>query len=99
MIIAFGTWNDGLQRISDGNGVAVAISGMLIVFVSLALITLFITILPKIPGVSSETSAATSAGAAAQQPPIANADEDEKLVAIGYALHLQHRSKTGARSS
>lgn len=38
----------GLQRIADGQGLPIALAGMIIVFTALLLITLFITVLPRI---------------------------------------------------
>ena len=38
----------GLQRIADGQGPPIALAGMVIVFTALLLISLFITVLPRI---------------------------------------------------
>ena len=38
----------GLQRIDDGQGLPIALAGMIIVFTALLLISLFITLLPRI---------------------------------------------------
>ncbi len=38
----------GLQRIVDGQGLPIALAGMIIVFTALLLISLFITLLPRI---------------------------------------------------
>ncbi len=88
-----------LRNISDANGLALSITGMLIVFAALLLVTLFIAALPKVlaqlDGIFPEVrhhhgSPAARAPVRASQP----AAPDEALVAaIGYALH--HRRSDG----
>ena len=79
------------ENIPD-NGIAIAITGMSIVFFALLLISGFIAILPKLMEILNEyypekvpTPAASSEPAAVSPVP------DEVVIAIGAALH-QHRS-------
>ena len=80
----------GFQAISDGNGLAIALTGMLIVFFALAIITLFIRLLPVVlvwlePILPRLESHADSPSVAEQLP-----TEREKIVAaIGYVLHRE----------
>jgi Na+-transporting methylmalonyl-CoA/oxaloacetate decarboxylase gamma subunit len=79
------------QNILDHQGIGIAVTGMLIVFVSLALITLAIATMPKV--------LAALAGFLPQEhehhgPTSAKPSTDEALaVAIGFALHTRAKSK------
>lgn len=82
-----------LQNIADVDGYAIAITGMLIVFVALTLISLFLTALPKMlrlvgkvfPEAEPERAAATAVRT--------TAGDEEIAAAIGVALH-RHRGGT-----
>ena len=81
------------QNTIDGQGVGIAITGMLIVFSTLILISLFIFILPKIlemlkgilpPETAHHRVASTKA------PTAAGLGEEEAVVAaLGFALHTR----------
>ncbi len=85
----------GFQAISDGNGISISITGMLIVFVALSLISLFLRLLPSVleklepilPRLESHTQPPT----AAEQLP---ADKEKIIAAIGYVLHLEMEKST-----
>jgi len=77
----------GLQAIRDANGFGIAITGMLIVFTALSIISLFIRFLPilleyldpYLPQVTTH-----HAPSVAERMP----SEDQRIVAaIGYVLH------------
>ena len=76
-----------LQHIVDGQGIDIAIAGMVIVFCVLTLITLFISVLPnilliiakKLPEVETEIASVSQSSS--------NGDEAEILAAIGFVLH------------
>ncbi len=75
----------GYQNIVDGQGIDIAITGMSIVFTALALISLFISMLPRILALwSPERSAVVCAPAG---PDGSRADDDEIVAAISIALH------------
>gem|GEM_PF-831685 len=80
----------GFQAISDSNGVSIAITGMLIVFVALAIISLFIRLLPVmlawLEPILPELESHGHAPSVAQQLP---ADNEKIVAAIGYVLHLE----------
>ena len=77
-----------LANVSDGNAIAISITGMLIVFVALALITVFIGTLPRLltaldpylPAVQVHHHEAVPA----ESLPI---DEERIVAAIGAVLH------------
>lgn len=73
--------HDGLQRISDGNGVFLSITGMLIVFVALSFISVFIASLPRILALVSRFFPDQSAKAIV--------DDERVAIAISVALHHQ----------
>jgi Na+-transporting methylmalonyl-CoA/oxaloacetate decarboxylase gamma subunit len=75
----------GLARVQDGGGLQISISGMVIVFSALTLISVFIGALPKILSLVSLVFPDKSTRSAA--------DDDRVAIAIAVALH--HR-KYGA---
>lgn len=85
MNINLGDINLGIRNILDGQGIDIAITGMLVVFAALALISTFIAILPSILWIVNtiyppeEESHAQSGGT--------DIPEDEILAAIWFALH------------
>lgn len=87
MIIA---QSSGFQAISEGAGVSIAVTGMLIVFFALAIISLFIRLLPMLLGLMEPILPRLESHA---QPPSAAERlpaENERLVAaIGYVLCME----------
>lgn len=88
----------GLQGIADGNGLAVSITGMLIVFAALLGISLFIGFLPmvlaRIEPFFPEVEGHHAPTGSSTQPE----DENLRLIAvIGYAKHAQAKSSAGAK--
>ena len=79
------------QNIADNDGYGVALTGLFIVFTSLALITLAIATMPK---VLAALEAYLPPDHEHHGAPTAKASSDEALaVAIGFALHTQANSK------
>ena len=76
----------GLQNIFDVGGFAIALSGMLIVFCSLVLVSLFIALLPRILPHS-----AAGADIGPLETAANHSDNMPLVAALGYALHLQQR--------
>ncbi len=81
---------DGFQAISEGNGVSIAVTGMLIVFFALAIISLFIRLLPvvlaQIEPILPRLESHAQPPSAAERLPA----ENERLVAaIGYVLRME----------
>lgn len=78
--------NFGFQNVIDGNGFAIAITGMLIVFAALAIISLFIALLPRVLKVLAVVFPEEHHhGAVSSKKP--TRDDDALLAAIGFALH------------
>lgn len=79
-----------VQNIIDGQGIEIALAGMAIVFIVLALISLFIALLPRILVLIAKKfpeAEPTTPQSAAKK------GDDAVLAAIGYALHLQQRGR------
>jgi len=80
----------GFQAISEGQGVSISVTGMLIVFSALAIISLFIRLLPVmlsllgpiLPNLEPHAQPAT----VAEQMP---SDREKIVAAIGYVLHSE----------
>lgn len=89
---------NGLEAISAGNGVAIAVTGLLIVFVALVAISLFIGALPMLlkalgPWLPEIESHHDQPAAPRRQPAAASDGVDPRLVAaIGWAVHASRRS-------
>ena len=82
------------QNVIDSQGISIAITGMLIVFTALVLISLFITLLPRIVSALNhrfpEPAELTAAPGASTDPAV--------VAAIGLALHRMGRA-TGGRNA
>lgn len=80
----------GFQAISEGNGFSIAVTGMLIVFFALTLISIFLRLLPvvldKLEPILPRLESHTQPPTAAEQMPT---DEESIIAAIGYVLHLE----------
>lgn len=80
----------GFQAISEANGVAIAVTGMLIVFFALTLISLFIRLLPEVLAVLAPILPRLESH---DQPPRAteslDIDNERIVAAIGYVLHQE----------
>ena len=82
--------NTGFQAITEGKGVSIAITGMLIVFFALAIISLFIRLLPVILGVLEPILPRLESHAQPPTPAERLPAENERLVAaIGYVLCME----------
>lgn len=83
------------QNILNGNGFDIAVTGMLIVFAALAIISLFIASLPKVIGILDKIFPEIHhhAPATSKKP---ERDNDALLAAIGYALY-KVRAKNGIK--
>lgn len=82
-----GTLQFGFQNIFDAEGFVIAAAGMTIVFVALILISLFITVLPRLlealaTFLPEPTPHHSSGGSPAR--------DDAVVAAIAWALHQQH---------
>lgn len=73
------------QNIVEGQGIDIAITGMSIVFTALALISLFIFVLPRILARWSPETSAVARSTAGRD--VSGPEEDEVVAAIGLALH------------
>ena len=79
------------QNVIDNQGISIAITGMLIVFTALVLISLFITLLPRIVSALNHRFPEPAETAA-----VASASTDPAVVAaIGLALHRRARATEG----
>jgi Na+-transporting methylmalonyl-CoA/oxaloacetate decarboxylase gamma subunit len=83
----------GLQGIAEGNGVAVSITGMLIVFAALVGISVFIGFLPRLLGwLDPWLPAAGRHHAPAPTAKAPQQAEESLVAAIGFVLHARSRS-------
>jgi len=74
----------GLQNVTNGQGIPIAVAGMSIVFAALFLITAFITVLPRI--LAAVGKVFPEQVQERRRPPV---EEDELAIvaAIGAAMH------------
>lgn len=77
--------NFSIQNIINGDGISLAITGMVIVFIALSIISTFIALLPKVLPLLESILPEEHAH---HGPPkkAAKKDNSEVLAAIGYAL-------------
>jgi len=76
--------NEAIQRIINGHGIAISIVSMLIVFLALSLISLFITLLPRILDLIAKVFPENEQQS--NTPPV----DDQIIAAIGFALHKRN---------
>ncbi len=86
------------QQVLDGNGIAITITGMLIVFFALTLITLYLIYLPKFlqlldKWIPHKEESPMVADAPQTQPSFS----PELAAVIGYALHLELKKQPHPR--
>lgn len=84
----------GIQNIHDGQGLSIAITGMIIVFAALAIISIFIALLPKMLVLLARAFPEEHHHSA---PSVKTAkDDDALLAAIGFGLY-KTRVKNGIK--
>jgi len=85
-----------LQNVLDGHGIAISITGMLIVFSGLVLISLFIAQLPSMLKWLDRltTRKAKQPEPVALKKPVVSA-EDEIMTAISLVIHMELERLTG----
>ena len=80
----------GFEAISKGEGLSIAVTGMLIVFFALVIISLFIGFLPlalkKLEPILPRLESHAESPSAAEQLP---SDHEKIVAAIGFVLHLE----------
>lgn len=76
-----------VQNIIDGQAIPIAITGMGIVFCVLALISLFIALLPKLTAILGRFSPETEVQPSAPK----TSSNDAVLAAIAYVFHMRRR--------
>lgn len=79
-----------IQNIVDGQGIPIAITGMVIVFCVLTLISLFIVVLPKLTAWLSRYFPETEIHEAATPETSSN---DTVMAAIAYVYHMRRQEK------
>ena len=77
------------SRILNGEGIAIAATGMVIVFTALLLITLFISALPHILEVVGKVLPEVSDRHAPQDHPESLLPDEAVLAALGFVLHTE----------
>jgi Na+-transporting methylmalonyl-CoA/oxaloacetate decarboxylase gamma subunit len=84
------------QNIIDSQGVSIAVTGMLIVFSTLIIISLFIAVLPRIleilKGILPSETAHHAAAPAKASAVTAAGEEEAVAVAVGFALHTRRQA-------
>ena len=83
------------ENIVASNGIAIALTGILIVFVALTLIAAFIALLPKVLNALSFALPPEDAPSPSRRP--AASSGEEVAVAIGYAMHKRMTEKNRGR--
>jgi Na+-transporting methylmalonyl-CoA/oxaloacetate decarboxylase gamma subunit len=78
-----------VQNIIDGQGMPIALTGMLIVFSVLVLISLFLVVLPKILAVIAKKFPEIEGHVERVQ----DEDDGSVLAAIGFVLHQRRAGK------
>ena len=90
LLLADNATSGGWQAIVDGKGISLALTGMLIVFVALMLVSGFIASVPKILEVLDPILPSASGHHAqptpAEQVPL---DQEKVIAAIGMVLHTE----------
>ena len=85
--------NFSIQNITAGQGIELAIAGMLIVFTVLLLITVFIALLPRGLAVLARKYPEREMPHSASDPTGSSTDNKAILAAIGYVLHARMQGK------
>lgn len=91
--------NYSWQNVIDGNAIGITLTGMLIVFSGLALISLFIAALPRT--ITWGTQLRAGKDASAKTPAVAAASdptEAEIMAALSLVLHLELQHSLGEDS-
>lgn len=88
--------NFSWQNVIDGNGIGITITGMLIVFSGLLLISLFIAALPKLLALKHSGAQPEEAVGAKTEP--SEPSEDEIMAVIALVLHLETERSLGEGS-
>ena len=83
-------FNFNVQNIEDGQGLGIALTGMIIVFSVLTLISVFIVILPKILAVVAKKFP-ESVGH--HGVPVQDEDDGSALAAIGFVMHMRRSTE------
>ena len=87
----------GLHNIWDNNGIGIALTGMTIVFAALTMISVFISLLPKVLDAFSLVLPPEPEPQLAAQP---ESSGDEEIAAvIGFALHQMQFISSQTKSS
>jgi oxaloacetate decarboxylase gamma subunit len=81
------------ENIAANNGFDIALTGIVIVFVALTLISIFIALLPKI--LNALAFALPPEDTSSPPPRSAGSSGDEIAVAVGYAMHKRKTEKKG----
>ncbi|MDR4506357.1 MAG: OadG family protein [Candidatus Scalindua sp.] len=77
-----------IQNILDGRGFDISITGMVVVFTALALISAFISLLPAILRIVNRIFPQEEASHAPSLSRSSHTPENEVIAAIGFALHM-----------
>ncbi len=83
------------QNVIDGHGIGISITGMLIVFSGLTLISLFITALPKILASGRAEKKAAAAKAAIENTVSAEPTEEDIIAVLALVLHAEFEHSLG----
>jgi len=90
--------NFSWQNVINGNGIGITITGMLIVFSGLLLISLFITALPRILALKGDKKSAPQKAHEAVELDSGEPTEDEIMAVIGLVLHIETERSLGEGS-
>ncbi|MDX2481504.1 MAG: OadG family protein, partial [Desulfuromusa sp.] len=89
--------NYSWQNVIDGNGIGITLTGMLIVFSGLLLISLFITALPRVLNLKEYFGTALAKPTKARPVAAGTNDpsEEEIMALISLVLHLETERSLG----
>ena len=92
--------NFSWQNVIDGNGIGITLTGMLIVFSGLLLISLFIAALPRVLALMDDKCSAADKAQTAESVASGSDDptEDEIMAVISLVLHLETERSLGEGS-
>lgn len=79
-----------VQNIEDGQGLGIALTGMVLVFIVLSLISSFIVVLPKLLAVVAKKFPETETHSEQTQ----DEDDGPLLAAIGFVMHKRRADRT-----
>jgi oxaloacetate decarboxylase gamma subunit len=86
-----------LDNIANGDGYSIALSGLAIVFFALIVVTVFISILPRVLARFATVWPEAAAVPEAKTSTAAAENDDGLIAAIGYIVHARQQDGSGGK--